>query len=189
MYKLFIKRLLDLVLSILFLAMLSPLLIVTLVAILLDTGFPIFYTQVRLGYRKKKFKLYKFRSMRVNNKVDSQVFNDNVEITKVGRIIRRYKTDELAQLLNIIKGDMSIVGPRPCLPSLESEFTNTAHNRFKSKPGLTGLAQVNGNIFLTWEQRWKYDEEYVENITFFGDLKIVLKTFLIVFQGEEKFKN
>jgi undecaprenyl phosphate N,N'-diacetylbacillosamine 1-phosphate transferase len=108
-------------------------------------------------------------------------------VTTVGVVLRRLKIDELPQILNILKGDMSIVGPRPCLPALENDFNEDGEIRLKVRPGLTGLAQTNGNIYLTWEERWKYDRNYVEKCNFVLDLKIVLKTVLIVFIGEEKF--
>ncbi|NQY06400.1 MAG: sugar transferase [Flavobacteriaceae bacterium] len=191
MYKKGFKRLIDLTISFLSLLFLSPLLLLVAFLIKVTSKGPVFYTQERLGYQGKTFKLYKFRSMKVNNTVSekTQVFKGNTSVTGIGQIIRRFKIDELAQLINIFNGDMSIVGPRPCLPSLKEEFNETAYYRLKAKPGLTGLAQINGNIFLSWEERWEFDKQYVENITFVKDLGIILKTILIVFLGEEKFKK
>jgi lipopolysaccharide/colanic/teichoic acid biosynthesis glycosyltransferase len=191
MYKFGFKRLIDLAISFLSLLTLSPFLIIVGFLIKVTSKGPIFYTQERLGYQGKNFKLYKFRSMKVNNIVSdkTQVFKGDSSITRIGQAIRRFKIDELAQLINVVNGDMSIVGPRPCLPSLKEDFNETAKHRLKAKPGLTGLAQINGNIFLSWQERWEYDKRYVENITFVRDVGIILKTVLIVFLGEERFKK
>jgi undecaprenyl phosphate N,N'-diacetylbacillosamine 1-phosphate transferase len=115
-----------------------------------------------------------------------QTLNSDPEITKVGRIIRRIKIDELPQLINVFLGDMSLVGPRPCLPSLQASFNVNGKKRLEVKPGITGLAQINGNIYLTWEDRWKFDALYVKNQSFFLDFKILLKTVLIVIIGEKR---
>jgi lipopolysaccharide/colanic/teichoic acid biosynthesis glycosyltransferase len=120
--------------------------------------------------------------------IDKILLNDT-RITRFGRILRRFKIDELPQLFNVLKGDMSIIGPRPCHPELVKEFDENAICRLDVRPGLTGLAQVNGNIFLEWPERWKYDKYYVDNLSFWLDLKIILKTILIVFKGEERFLN
>lgn len=189
MYRRYFKRMIDVIVSSVALLLLSPLLALVALAIAVGSKGPVFYTQDRLGYRGKVFKLYKFRSMYVDHSETGQVYEDNLQITPVGRIIRRFKIDELAQLLNILKGDMSFVGPRPCLPSLKAEFNETAFYRLRAKPGLTGLAQINGNIFLPWQERWEFDKQYVSNIAFVNDLKILVKTFLVVLWGEEKFKE
>lgn len=191
MYVSFFKRLLDVLLSFVAIMLLSPILIIVILLIRLTSKGAVLYKQTRLGYKGNNFELYKFRSMYVDNNVSEkvQVFQNNDQITAVGKIIRRYKIDELAQLINVFKGDMAIVGPRPCLPSLQKEFNDTAFYRLQARPGLTGLAQVNGNIFLTWEERWEFDNKYVKNITLFNDVKIIFKTVLIVLFGEEKFKK
>lgn len=116
-----------------------------------------------------------------------QVYGNNSEITTVGKLLRRLKIDELPQLINVLKGDMSFIGPRPCLPELRNEFDENGWERLKVRPGLSGLAQINGNIYLSWEERWKYDAEYVSKQSFILDIKIILKTFLIVIFGEKKF--
>src|SRR5690606_31017725 len=130
----------------------------------------------------------KFRTMTDKKReVNREVLKGDAEVTKVGYYLRRFKIDELPQILNVLKGEMSLVGPRPCMPSQLAEFNEDGKYRIKVTPGLTGLAQVNGNIFLTWEERWKYDRKYVENLSFLLDVQIVLKTVGIVFLGEEKF--
>lgn len=128
------------------------------------------------------------RTMTDRNRVsDKEILKGNSEVTIVGNILRRLKIDELPQIINILIGDMSIVGPRPCLTSQINEFNEDGKIRLLIRPGLTGLAQINGNIYLTWPERWKYDRIYVEKISFLMDIKIILKTFLIVFLGEQKF--
>lgn len=118
---------------------------------------------------------------------NKEIFKGDSEVTRIGSILRRFKIDELPQLLNILKCEMSFIGPRPGLPEKLKEFNEDGKYRLEVKPGLTGLAQINGNIYLTWEERWKYDREYVEKISFVLDLNIFIKTFLIVFLGESKF--
>lgn len=191
MYSSFFKRVIDIFLSLLALLILSPLLFLVAGIIALTSKGPVFYKQKRLGYKGEIFNLYKFRSMYIDNKVseNEQVFKNNSQVTGIGKIIRRFKIDELAQLINVLKGNMAIVGPRPCLPSLQEQFNETAFYRLQVRPGLTGLAQVNGNIYLTWQERWEFDKQYVKNVSLLNDIKIILKTFFIVLLGEEKFKK
>ena len=191
MYKSFIKRIIDIIISLFAILILSPLLILVAIIIWVSSKGGVFYKQVRLGFQGKTFTLYKFRSMYVDNTVSAsqQVYQNNAQVTLIGKFIRRFKIDELPQLINVLYGDMSIVGPRPSLPSLMNEFNETAHYRLKVRPGLTGLAQVNGNIYLTWEQRWEYDKRYVETLSFLNDMTIIFKTILIVLLGENKFKK
>jgi lipopolysaccharide/colanic/teichoic acid biosynthesis glycosyltransferase len=190
MYKLFLKRIFDLFFSGIICILLVPLFIITYVAVKSDSNGDFLYIQERLGKKGYRFKLFKIRTMiDVPRISDKEILKGNREVTRVGSLLRRFKIDELPQILNILKGDMSFVGPRPCLPALQKDFNEDGRMRTKVKPGLTGLAQTNGNIYLTWEERWKYDRHYVENITIFLDIKIVLKTALIVFMGEELFLN
>ena len=115
----------------------------------------------------------------------TEILPDNPEVTRIGRSLRRFKIDELPQLLNVLGGDMSIVGPRPALPSQLESYNMVGHKRLEVRPGLTGLAQINGNILLSWPERWVYDKQYVENLSLLLDLKIILKTFRIIFKGEK----
>ena len=115
-----------------------------------------------------------------------EVFKDNPEVTKVRLFLRKFKIDELPQLINVMLGEMSFVGPRPCLPSLQEKFDENARFRIKVKPGLTGWAQVNGNVFNTWEKRWEMDRFYVERISFLFDIKILFATLSVILLGEEK---
>ena len=122
-------------------------------------------------------------------KEETQVYKNDPAITKVGYYLRRFKIDELPQIISVVKGDMSVVGPRPCLPSVLNKFNLKEDYRFKVKPGLTSIAGVNGSIFLSWEEKWWYDKYYTENLSFLLDVKIILKTILVVIAGEEKFIN
>ncbi|WJY26423.1 sugar transferase [Sporosarcina trichiuri] len=193
LYSKYIKRLLDFILSLSALIILSPLLIIVAILIKLDSKGPIFFTQERPGKDMKIFKVYKFRTMvqdaAKQQKVGVEVKGNDSRITQLGKFLRRFKIDELAQLLNILKGDMSIVGPRPTLPEYIKQYEKWELNRFDSKPGLTGFAQVNGNIYLERKEKSAYDIEYIEKISFVTDVRIILKTIAIVVFGEEKFIN
>jgi len=188
-----VKRLLDFILSLTTLIILSPLLLVVALLIKLDSKGPVFYTQLRPGKNQKVFKVYKFRTMvqgaDKHQKVGVEVKQDDSRITSLGRFLRRFKIDELPQLINILKGDMSIVGPRPSLPEYLQQYEEWELERFLVKPGLTGLAQVNGNIYLEREEKSAYDIRYVKEMSFFLDIKIIIKTVAIVLFGEDKFVN
>lgn len=188
MYKHFLKRPIDFVVAILSLLLLSPFLLIISLLIKITSKGPLFFMQKRLGRNKKTFKVYKFRTMTDKvRKVDREILKGDAEVTKIGSYLRRFKMDELPQLINVLKGEMSLIGPRPCIPFQIRDFNEDGMYRIKVKPGLTGLAQINGNIFLTWEERWKYDRKYVENVSLALDAKILFKTILIVVFGEDKF--
>lgn len=185
-----LKRLTDLIISLFLLILLSPILILCTLFIKLGDKGPIFYKQQRVGLNGCFFEILKFRSMSVNeNREIGQTFNTDPEVTWIGRLMRRTKIDELPQLINVVKGDMGLVGPRPCLIITYEEMPEWAKERFKVRPGMTGLAQINGNIFLSWEERWKYDIQYVKTLSILNDIKIVFKTILVVIFGEDKFKK
>jgi undecaprenyl phosphate N,N'-diacetylbacillosamine 1-phosphate transferase len=180
------KRLFDFIISSAVLVLLSPLLFFSVVMIKVTSKGPIFFMQERLGKNGRLFQVYKFRTMTAKvRRFDVQVDSSNSEVTLFGKLARRLKIDELPQLLNVLKGDMSLVGPRPCLPSLQNEFNEDGSARLLVRPGLTGLAQVSGNIYLSWEERWKLDRKYVENQSLFLDLKIILRTVAVVVLGEK----
>lgn len=188
MYKSFIKRFLDFLISLLIILFLVPLFIVLYILVKLDSKGDFFFFQERLGKNGQIFKVFKIRTMTDKVRVaDREILKGDSEVTRMGNILRRLKIDELPQIINIFKGDMSFVGPRPCLPNQITEFNEDGKTRILVTPGLTGLAQTNGNIYLTWEERWKYDRFYVENLSFFLDIAIVFKTVLIVLLGEQKF--
>jgi lipopolysaccharide/colanic/teichoic acid biosynthesis glycosyltransferase len=178
----------DIIVAFAALIALSPLILLSLIIVKLDSKGPIFFYQDRLGLNGKIFRVLKIRTMtdlkRIPNK---EILHGDAEVTTVGAFLRRFKIDELPQLINVLKGDMSIVGPRPGLPSQKDEFDCNGIKRLLVRPGLTGLAQINGNIYLTWPERWKYDRNYVDNVSFLLDAKIILKTVRILLQGEQKF--
>jgi lipopolysaccharide/colanic/teichoic acid biosynthesis glycosyltransferase len=192
MYKLFIKRFLDVLFSLIGFLFVLPISMIVSLIIVLDSSGPIFFIQERLGKNAKNFRIYKFRTMTNKKRIverEMEIYGDNPDVTFAGKFLRRFKIDELPQLINILLGDMSIVGPRPCMPEQLNELDENGIKRLEVLPGLTGLAQVNGNIYLDWPDRWKYDRYYVENLSFLLDLKIIFKTIRIFFQTEDQFLN
>lgn len=184
MYARFFKRLLDVVLSFTALAVLSPfLLIFTLVGAVVMKGNP-FFTQLRPGKNERIFKLIKFRTMTCATDKDGNLLPDEDRLTSYGQFLRSTSIDELPELINIFIGDMSIIGPRPLLVQYLPLYNEQQRHRHDVRPGLSGLAQVNGRNTVTWEQRFAYDVEYVGNITFLGDVKIVWQTVVNVLKRE-----
>lgn len=189
-YSKYLKRALDVVISLFVLLSAFPFMLLAIALIKVNSPGPIFFYQTRVGKNERNFQLIKLRTMSINpNRQLSQTTNADPEIFAVGRILRRLKLDELPQIINVLKGDMSLIGPRPCLEITKREMPQRAKKRFLVRPGLTGLAQVNGNIALSWQERWEYDIEYVEYISFRTDIRIFLKTVLVVLFGEERFKK
>lgn len=188
MYVRFGKRLLDLILTVPALIVITPLLLLVIVLIKLDSPGPAFFFQERLGRGGRVFRILKFRTMTDRQRIpDRDIFGRDPEVTRMGYWLRRFKIDELPQLINVVLGDMSIVGPRPYLPRQLAEYDNRSRRRLDVNPGLTGLTQVNGNIHLSWEDRWAYDVEYVDNLAFLLDLRIIVRTVLVVILGEGRF--
>lgn len=178
MYAKYFKRMIDFCLSLIGLIVLSPLLLLLmLLGAVFMSGNP-FFTQERPGKDEKIFKLIKFRTMDNRKDKDGNLLPDEVRLNKYGRFLRSTSLDELPELINILKGDMAIVGPRPLLVSYLPWYTEIEKHRHDVRSGLTGLAQVNGRNFLDWDHRLAMDVEYVQNITFVGDVSIVLKTAL-----------
>lgn len=175
-YEKYIKRLLDIVLSGCALIVLSPLLLVTAILVRVKLGSPVIFCQERPGRDEKIFKLHKFRSMSDARDENGNLLPDEIRLGKFGRNLRATSLDELPELWDIFRGKMSIVGPRPLL--VEYLLYNTADERHRHdvRPGLTGLAQINGRNTLTWEQKFAYDLEYVQHISFITDLRILLGT-------------
>lgn len=184
MYKNFIKRILDIILSFLALVILSPLLILTAFLIRIKLGAPVFFKQLRLGKNEKIFGILKFRTMTDAKDENGNLLPDEIRLTRFGQFLRSTSIDELPELLNILNGDMSIVGPRPLLVQYLERYNEEQKHRHDVKPGLTGLAQVNGRNGITWEEKFHYDLEYVKNITFYGDCKIIFQTVMKVFGRE-----
>lgn len=185
MYAHFFKRLIDFLLSLLGIILLSPvLLILTVLGAIKMKGNP-FFTQDRPGKNEKIFKLIKFRTMTNEKDENGELLPDADRLNKFGSLLRSTSLDELPELFNIIKGDMAIVGPRPLLVQYLPYYTEEEKHRHDVRPGLTGLAQVNGRNLVKWDQRLAYDVEYVKKITFTGDLKIILQTINKVFKRED----
>ena len=185
MYARFFKRFLDFMLSLMALVVLSPVLFVVAILVRLKLGSPVIFCQERPGKDEKIFKLYKFRSMTDARDEDGNLLPDDVRLTKFGRLLRSTSLDELPELWNIVKGDMSIVGPRPLLVGYLPYYTAEEKHRHDVRPGLTGLAQVNGRNTLTWEEKFRFDTSYVEKITFLVDVSIILKTIGKVFRRSD----
>lgn len=175
-YEKYIKRLLDIGLSGGALIVLSPVLLVTAVLVRTKLGSPVLFCQERPGKDEKIFKLYKFRSMTDRRDEQGNLLPDEVRLTRFGRLLRSTSLDELPELWNILKGDMSIVGPRPLLVEYLPYYTQEERHRHDVRPGLTGLAQVNGRNNLTWEQKFAYDLEYVAELSFAKDVRIICQT-------------
>ncbi len=196
LYK-FLKRLFDILLSGIALVCLSPVFLVTIIAIKLEDGGPAFFIQPRAGKDMKTFKMYKFRSMFVNaDEKLKELLKDNEQsghafkikndprITKVGKFIRKVSIDELPQLINIIKGDMSIVGPRPILPWQMEECNEYEKQRLIVQPGLTCYWQIGGRANIKWEEWVELDLDYIEDMSLWTDLKMIVKTVPVVFNSE-----
>ena len=179
-----IKRAIDLTIAGAALVLLSPLIAVLAVVVAVTQGRPVLYTSTRVGRNNKPFKLYKFRSM--TNKCDAQgrPLPDAERITPTGRFIRGTSLDELPQLWNIFKGDMSIVGPRPLPPTYLDRYSAVEARRHRVRPGLTGLAQVNGRNSLSWQQKFAYDLDYVDRFSLAVDARVALSTVAVVFGGK-----
>ncbi len=184
-YEKYIKRILDFTLSLLALIILSPVLLITAILVRIKLGNPIIFKQKRPGLNEKIFTLYKFRTMTDKTDEDGNLLPDSERLTKFGKILRSTSLDELPELINILKGDMAIVGPRPQLIRDMLFMTEEQRKRHTVRQGLTGLAQVNGRNNLTWVEKINYDLQYIEKITFLGDIKIILKTIYNVLQRKD----
>lgn len=184
MYAKYIKRPFDFFLSLCAIIVLSPILLVlTVIGAIAMKGNP-FFTQQRPGKNEKIFKLIKFRTMTCEKDKEGNLLPDEKRLTKYGKFLRSTSLDELPELFNILKGDMAVIGPRPLLVQYLPLYNARQKRRHEVRPGLSGLAQVNGRNSLTWEQKFEDDIRYVENITFIGDIKIIFTTFLKVFKRE-----
>lgn len=181
MYQKYIKRLLDIIISFTALVIFSPVLLVTAVLVRVKLGSPVIFHQDRPGYHEKVFRLCKFRSMTDERGADGELLPDEVRLTKFGKTLRATSLDELPELWNILKGDMSLIGPRPLLVKYLPLYNEFQRHRHDVRPGLTGWAQVNGRNAITWEQRFEYDVDYVKHISFWMDLKILFRTVAVVF--------
>ena len=180
MYRRFIKRWLDFVLSFIGIVVLSPVLIVLAALVRIKLGSPVLFRQERPGRDEKIFTLCKFRTMTDKKDGEGKLLPDSERLTKFGKLLRAASLDELPELFNILKGDMSIIGPRPLLVSYLPYYTEEEKLRHKVRPGLTGLAQVSGRNFIDWDKRMEKDVEYIKNLSFFMDIKVLWMTVMTV---------
>lgn len=180
----FIKRLLDIIISATVLIVLSPLMIIIYVLILINLGSPAFFVQERVGKDNKVFKMIKFRTMKDARDKNGNLLSDNERVTKFGRFLRSFSLDELPELINIIKGDMSLVGPRALLVQYLECYNDEQIRRHDVLPGLTGWAQINGRNSITWSEKFKLDVWYVDNWSLWLDIKIFFLTFWKVIKRE-----
>lgn len=185
MYKKYIKRVLDLILSLIAFIILLPLMIIIYIFVRIKLGKPAIFKQKRPGKDEKIFTLYKFRTMTDEKDEQGNLLPDEIRLTKFGKFLRSTSLDELPELINIIKGDMSIVGPRPQLIKDMIFMTQEQRKRHSVRQGLTGLAQINGRNNITWEEKIDYDLEYINNLSFVNDCKIILKTIGKVLKRED----
>lgn len=185
-----LKNLFDKIGGVILFILLIPFLLIIGILIKIEDGGKVFFLQKRLGKDKKIFEIYKFRTMKENapdiRLADGSTFNSDADprVTKVGKFLRRTSLDELAQIINVIKGEMSFIGPRPDLPDHLNLYEGQEFKKLLVKPGITGYAQVNGRNDLPWKERFKYDIYYAENWSILLDVKIILKTISIIFTGK-----
>jgi lipopolysaccharide/colanic/teichoic acid biosynthesis glycosyltransferase len=183
-YKKNIKRIIDVMLSLIGLIILAPVFLIITFAIFINMGGPIFFRQIRPGLNAKPFQIYKFRTMTNETDTSGNPLSNEERITKLGMFLRSTSLDEIPELINVLKGDMSLVGPRPLLFDYVPYFNQHQHRRHEALPGITGLAQVNGRNALTWEKRFDFDVQYVEQVSFMLDLKILFTTIVVVLKRQ-----
>ena len=180
-YEKYVKRLLDIVISGLALVLLSPVMLVTALLVRIKLGSPVIFTQERPGKNEVIFKLHKLRSMNDNRDENGELLPDKQRLGRFGQLLRSTSLDELPELWDIFRGKMSLVGPRPLLVQYLPYYTEEEHHRHDVRPGLTGLAQVKGRNLVPWEERFRLDISYVNNISFLQDVRILLQTVKLVF--------
>ncbi|MDO4514029.1 MAG: sugar transferase [Lachnospiraceae bacterium] len=184
-YRRFVKRLLDICISGIALIILSPVLLIVAVLVRVKLGSPVIFHQERPGLREKIFTLCKFRTMTDERDENGELLPDSVRLTSFGSFLRKSSLDELPELWNIFRGDMSLIGPRPLLVSYLPWYTEREKLRHTVRPGLTGLAQVSGRNFIEWDKRLEKDVEYVEQLSFWMDLKVLVKTIQVILAKDD----
>jgi lipopolysaccharide/colanic/teichoic acid biosynthesis glycosyltransferase len=184
MYKTFIKRFLDFSIALIGLVLILPLFILVIVGLFFANQGKPFFFQIRPGKKGQLFKIIKFKTMNDKKDNEGNLLSDAERLTKIGAFVRKTSLDEIPQLLNVIKGDMSLIGPRPLLPEYLPLYNDFQNKRHEVKPGITGWAQVNGRNAISWQQKFEYDVWYVENVSFLLDLKILYQTIKKVFKRE-----
>ena len=184
-YQKYVKRILDITLSGAAIIVLSPVMGVTAILVKKKLGSPVIFKQKRPGKDEKIFTMYKFRTMTDERDEKGELLPDSIRVTKFGKMLRSTSLDELPELFNIFKGDMSVVGPRPLLVQYLPLYNEKQKRRHEVRPGLSGLAQVNGRNAITWDEKFNYDVAYVEKVSFTLDVRIVLKTIIKAFKQED----
>ena len=183
-YEKYVKRILDVLFSMLFLILFWWLILVIALLVKIKLGSPVIFKQPRPGKNEKIFNMYKFRTMTDEKDSNGELLPDEMRLTSVGIFLRRTSCDELLEIFNILKGDMSFIGPRPLLVKYLERYNEEQHHRHDVRPGLTGYAQVHGRNAIGWDEKFALDLEYVKNITFFGDIKIFLDTVKVVLKRD-----
>lgn len=183
-YEQYIKRPQDFICALLAIVVLSPVLLVTAILVRLKLGSPVIFTQERPGKDGKIFKIYKFRTMTDDRDENGELLPDEIRLTPFGKALRSSSLDELPELLNILRGDCAVCGPRPLLPRYLPLYNAHQARRHEVRPGITGLAQIHGRNAISWEERFDWDVAYVDHITFLGDWKIIFDTLRIVLKRE-----
>jgi undecaprenyl phosphate N,N'-diacetylbacillosamine 1-phosphate transferase len=184
MYKFFIKRTLDLIIAFVGLVIVSPILLIISIGLYFANNGKPFFFQLRPGKNAKLFKIIKFKTMNDKKDKDGNLLADAQRLTTIGAFVRKTSLDELPQLLNVLKGEMSLIGPRPLLPEYLPLYSALQNRRHDLRPGITGWAQVNGRNAISWSQKFEYDVWYVDNMSFVLDIKIIVKTLLKVIKSE-----
>jgi len=184
MYKLFFKRIIDFLVALVGLIILSPLFVIVFALLSFANRGNTFFFQKRPGLNERIFTIIKFKTMTDEKDKEGSLLPDNVRLTTIGNFVRKTSLDELPQLINVIIGDMSLIGPRPLLVEYLELYSSEQKKRHLVRPGITGWAQINGRNLISWEEKFKYDIWYVENLSFWLDVKIVLKTIKKVFKSE-----
>jgi len=183
-YKLFLKRVLDFIFSLFLLILTSPICVIISIILYFSNNGKIFFVQPRPGKNEKIFFIIKFRTMTELRNKDGELLSDNMRITRLGNFIRKSSIDELPQLINVLKGDLSLIGPRPLLVEYLTHYNDFQKRRHEVRPGITGWAQVNGRNTISWKQKFEYDVWYVDNLSLLLDFKIIKKTILKTLKSE-----
>ncbi len=186
MYSKYVKRILDIILSLVILILFCWLYLIVAILVRVKLGSPILFKQQRPGYKEKIFGIYKFRTMTDERDENGNLLPDKDRLTSFGKLLRKTSLDEIPELFNILKGDMSFIGPRPLLPEYLPYYTDKEKLRHTVRPGLTGLAQASGRNLVDWDTRLSYDIEYVENLSFKMDILVIIKTIKTVFGHSEQ---
>ena len=185
MYRHFLKRIIDFILGLIGFILLSPIFLVVLILLMINNLGKPFFFQKRPGKNEKIFKVIKFKTMNDKKGKNGELLPDADRLTKVGIFVRKTSLDEIPQLINVLKGDMSLIGPRPLLPEYLPLYSEVQKKRHNVKPGITGWAQVNGRNAISWKKKFEYDVWYVENLSFILDMKILFKTVVKVVKSED----